>query len=198
MATFFVQLADQGGRVLEYGYNVVVVDAEDAASARIAAERASTLDNADWANSTVTSHAPAADIELWTFRVVLIDPASGEGVAPVNDFLYTGAALDVLDDFGAGMAALANVPYTATWDIAPQEIILATGTGTDDLGDHLIFAGFFAPGEDNTLDYSGPRFQGQSDFMVGATDEGAAAANLILEIQTDAWVWPGEAVLARV
>lgn len=192
MAEYLVQLAAVTGFTLEGGANAVVVVAEDAADALLMAESASTVDAADWANATAEVLASPSDMLGWIFRALIITPAG----AVLNDFQYTGIASDALDDMGDGLAALANVPYTAAYNSTTQALTLATGTGTDDLGDHEVRTGFFPPGSTDL------RLDGEIGGIVGAvasvTDEGASNADLTITLAADAWVVPSVPVLVKL
>lgn len=192
MAEYLVQLAATTGFTLEGGGNAVVVVAEDAADALLMAERTSKVDAADWANAAANLLVSPSDMLGWIFRVLIITPAG----AVLNDFQYTGIASDALDDMGDGLTALANVPYTAAYNSTTQVITLATGTGTDDLGDHEVRAGFFPPGETDL------GLNGEIGGIVGAIsavqDEGASNADLEVTLAADAWVVPSVPVLVKI
>ncbi len=195
MAEFLVQLPEQTGFTLEQGKNAVIVSANNAADARIMARRVSNVDVADWANATVTTLAAASDMLGWRFRCQIITPA---GVV-LNDITYTGIASDTLDDMGAGLAALFNVPYTASYNATTQVIILATGAAVDDLGDHEVRVGMFPP--QSTSDNDDLRLNTEINGVAGAvasvTDQGVASANLEVTLAADAWVVPSVPVLIK-
>lgn len=197
MASYLVQLADQGGRVLEGGMNAVVVEAEDAAAAREMAEFASGVDAADWANATVTELTAAADMQGWQVRVIVSDPAAAAGVAPVFDDTYVGMAADTLDSLGIGIAALLNVPFTASYTAGTQVLVIATGSGSDDLGDHQVRIGFFPPGASTEFGEA-VQVGGVTGFVASVTDEGVNTADLDATFAADAYVVPSVPVLAKV
>lgn len=196
MPAYLVQLPDQSGFTLQGGANTVSVFAEDAADARIMAERVSNVDAADWANATVTEVAEPSDLLGWRLRCQILDPSDG---SVVQDFTYTGIASDALDDMGAGLAALFNVPYTAAYNATTQVITLATGAGADDLGDQEVRVGMFPPDSDS--DSGDLRLLSETNGVASAidsvTDQGLSTADLEVTLSSDAWVVPGVPVLLK-
>jgi len=193
MAEFLVQLdANSSGRSLEGGANVVIVVAEDAADARAMAAFASGVDVAEWstAQATVTTLAVAADMEGWQLRATISTPAG----ATSFDGTYVGIAADVLDDMGDGIAALLNVPFTASYTGATQTLILATGTGTDDLGDNIVQVGLFPPGAPTKMT---GEISGVPGFVSTVTDEGITTADLTVVFAADAHLVPSVPVLLK-
>jgi hypothetical protein len=191
MAEFLVQLLETTGYTLQGGANSVVVVAEDADDARAAAGFATELDVADWAGATVTTLAAAANMVGWQLRITFSDPTT----LVVNfDDTYVGVGTDDLDDMGDGMALLLNVPFTATYTTATQTFVLATGTGTDDLGDNIVHIGFFPPGVPTKLI---GEISGIPGFVATVTDQGAANADLTVVLAADAHIVPSVPVLLK-
>jgi len=196
MTSFLVKLSDSApSKVLENGSNAVVVEAEDAADAKIMAEFASKIDGADWAGADVTTIAAPSDMLGWKVRVVVIDPAAAADVAPLGDFTYTGIASDVLDDMGTALAALVNAAaaFTSIYTTATQ--LLQVAAIGDGIGDHLVLIGFFPPGADTTL-LSG-EIGGVAGFVASVVDEGIAAAVLTATFAADAHVVPSVPILVK-
>ncbi len=194
MASFLVKLSDTApSRVLENGFNAVVVIAEDAADARIMAETASTVDGADWAGATVTTLAEPADMLGWKVRVIVIDPAAVAGVVAFEDVTYTGIATDALDDMGTAVALLlaANAGLTSIYATATQ--LLTVSDIGDALGDHILLIGFFPPGADTTL--VAGEIGGVVGFVASVVDEGIAAAVLTATFAADSHIVPSVPVL---
>ena len=196
MTSFLVKLSDSApSKVLENGANAVVVEAEDAADAKLMAEFASKIDGADWAGATATTIAAASDMLGWKVRVVVIDPAAAAGVAAFEDVTYTGIASDALDDMGTAVAALlaANAGLTATYTTATQ--LLTAAIIGDGVGDHIVLIGFFPPGADTTL-VSG-EIGGVAGFVASVVDEGIAGAVLTATFAADTHVVPNVPVLVK-
>lgn len=191
MAEFLVQLVDTTGYTLQGGANSVVVSAEDAADARAAAGFATELDTADWATAVVTTLAEASDMEGWQIRVTI---STADGLTTSFDGTYVGIAADVLDDLGDGIQALLNVPFTSSYTGATQTLILATGTGTDDLGDNIVQVGLFPPGTPTVMT---GEISGIPGFVATVTDEGASNADLTVVFAADAHVVPSVPVLLK-
>jgi len=191
MAEFLVQLPAEPGFTLQGGANSVVVSAEDAADARAMAGFATELDVANWAAATVTTLAAAGDMEGWQLRITISTP---DGLTVSFDGTYVGTAAQDLDDMGDGIQALLNVPFTSSYTGATQTLILATGTGTDDLGDNVVQVGFFPPGVPTTMT---GEISGVPGFVATVTDEGVAAADLTAVFAADAHVVPSVPVLLK-
>jgi len=195
MTSFLVKLSDSApSKVLENGANAVVVEAEDAADAKIMAEFASTVDGADWAGATATAIAVASDLLGWKIRVTASDPAAAAGVAPLGDFTYTGVASDTIDLAGTALAAVINADanFTSTYTTATQLLqIAAIG---DDIGDHAVQIGFFPPGADTTLN---AEIGGVVGFVASVVDEGIAGAVLTATFAADAHAIPSVPVLVK-
>ena len=190
MAEFLVQLPAEPGFTLLGGGNAVVVSAEDAADARIMAAFATEVDAANWAAAAVTTLGAAANMLGLSLRITISTPAGGVSF----DETYVGVGTDDLDDMGDGMALLLNVPFTATYTTATQTFILATGTGTDDLGDNIVQVGFFPPGVPTVMT---GEISGVIGFVATVTDEGAANADLTVVLAADAHVVPSVPVLLK-
>lgn len=195
MASFLVKLSDSApSRVLEGGNNAVIVQAEDAADAKLMAEFASTVDAADWDGATVTTIAVASDLLGWKLRVTVSDPAAAADVTPLGDFTYTGVTSDTIDLMGAGIQALidADANFTSVYTSATQLLqIAAVG---DNIGDHAIQIGFFPPGADTALN---AEIGGVVGFVASVVDEGIAAAVLTATLAADTHEVPSVPILVK-
>lgn len=165
------------------GTDMVVVFAADAPDAKAMAKALHSGDgNASWDAATATQIAAASDYEGWRLRVRVTPP---NGVADLYDFTYTGASSDTIDLMGAGMAALLNVPLTSTYTGATQVLIVATGSGADDLGDHSVLVEMLPPLTQSKDPVAIPGF-----IASGPTHEGSATDDLNVTLEADAYVVP--------
>ena len=193
MVAYVVTLPEVSGYTLEQGKDSVVVEAADVAQARTMAELASGVDAADWSNATATVIEAAADFQGWTFVVEVYEPTGG---TLVHQASYVGVASDTLDLMAAGLeAALDARGLTAFYNSTTQALTVATGTGTDDLGDHVVYTGAFPPGSSVP-----PRLgaaQDGIDFVASITDAGVATADLTVTYVADGPAIPSTPVLLK-
>lgn len=193
MAAFLVQLDPVTGFTLHNGANAVVVEAEDAADARVMAGFASELDVADWAGATATAIAAPADMIGWQLRCQVLE---ADGASIKADDTYVGIASDALDDMAAGMVILLNANASiaaASYNSTTQ--VLTVAETTDALGDHLVQVGFFPPGVPTKMT---GEISGVPGFVASVTDEGAGAAALAATFAADAHIVPSVPVLVKV
>lgn len=196
MTSFLVKLnTGDTGMVLENGANAVVIEAEDAADAKLMAGFASNIDAADWNGATATAIAAASDMLGWKVRVKVFDPASAADVAPLGDFTYTGVASDTLDLMGTGVAALVNADANFTSVYTAVSQLLQVAAIGDNIGDHAVLIGFFPPGAPTTL-VSG-EIGGVTGFVASVVDEGIAGAVLTATLAADAHVVPSVPILVK-
>lgn len=165
----------------------VIVFAADAADARAMAQaRFSGDGNPSWAAATATQIVADPDYEGWRLRVRITPPTGSTPSADLHDVTYTGAASDTMDLMGAGIEALLDAAgLTATYTSATQVLIAATGSGTDDLGDHTLTVEFLPP-----LTVAGDPVAIPGFVASGPTHEGVATANLDVTFEADAYVVP--------
>jgi len=137
MAFYLVSLPPGApARVLFNGKSSALVWAETADDAKDMVKSMFDGDANDlW--SVATAVAAPADMEGWTVRVRVYNPAGVSGVEVIADVTATGEAADVLADILAGVVTALN----ATADIAGADY--ATGTltvaeTTDALGDMSV------------------------------------------------------------
>lgn len=183
MPAYLVRLPDTPARVLFNGANAVAVFAADEATAKTMAKAQFDGDaNALWDQAVVTEIAAGADMEGWTFRVTVTSPL---GVI-VGDVEVVGGAAGTIDTIGTAMAAALNALADiagASYTGATQILVVASGAGGDDLGDHTVTAAFYPP------NVSDPKAS-VAGFVVSITDGGAAADALSVTLAADAYVIP--------
>ncbi|RKZ20181.1 hypothetical protein DRQ50_00045 [bacterium] len=189
MSLFIVKIA--GVNTLRDGVNQVVVAADDAAAAKLAAASLFTGD-ASWAGATTTevvdtvTVATAAALIGWRFRVSV----SGIGHADVLGVITT---LDTLDKIGTEMAVqlnlltgIANAAYVG----ATQVLTVATGGGGDDVGDNEVTVLIQSP----ILSNAGGQYSGDANleaaFVSAVVDGGAAADPLTVTFNADTTIVP--------
>jgi hypothetical protein len=146
--------------------------------------------NAAWDAATVTlvpadvTGATALAMVGWRAKATVTTPA---GVLLYEAEVTGDATDDTLDEVGTALAAaLATAGgVTATYTGATQVLVAATGTGTDDLGDHTLAVEFRPPASYD--DAEGAPIAG---FVASITHEGAAAANLEATFAADTFIVP--------
>jgi len=164
---------------------MAVVFAADAADARAMASSKYGQDgDPQWVNSTVTQVAADADLENWRMRCQVAAPA---GEANVADVTVVGLASADMDDLGAllqtalnATASIAGALYTS----ATQVLIVAVGSGGDDLGDHTVVLELLPPAAEHTGAVAVP------GGVVSITHEGVSTADLTATLAADAYVVP--------
>jgi len=153
-----------GPKTIINGVKNIVVEADDAATARSLAIGANAFDST-WSDSTAldADTQSAADYLGYAYRVLVTSPAG----AVVADVTHTGIASDDVDAVGAALVILLN----ATASIAAASYlsnVLTAAAVSDGLGDHTLTVTATPPGAFSTV----PQ-------LVGAiVDEGIAAAVL--------------------
>jgi hypothetical protein len=175
MAIFRVTLP-AGSRTLEFDrVKEHIVEAEFAADALIAVKAVSTQDlDAIWDSATITEISP--DFEDFVFTVT-VDALGTPAVVT-----YTAVPGDTWTSIGARLAQdlIDDESFASTWTInSPHAkygvLVVAAGTGVDDLGDKTLDVSAVAP---NGLDLS-------SAFFSRIIEEGAANADLSVDIMHD-------------
>ena len=157
------------------GVNAVLVSAEDATEAKSVAAAATKpgVATAAWANATVTEiTAPTTGLEGFRLRIWVLDPSDDSVVAYTES---TGAAAADMDALGAlaqtalnATASITGALYTA----GTNTLVIAAGTGTDDLGDHKVLVKLLPPTSWALPDVELPGHIGT------ITDEGVSTADL--------------------
>ena len=143
MPAYLVELDDGARFTLPQGADKMIVFAEDAADAKAFAKAQFTGDsNAAWDGATVTEIAAAADLEGFRLRIVIAD------ADPVVDVTVTGASSATVDAIGALMETALNATSGisgAAYTAGTNTLVIAAGSGTDDLGDLTVTVEFLAP-----------------------------------------------------
>lgn len=177
MPSYTVSIPQTAAPLVEGALNVVVF-AEDAAAARLAAPSAfnNQLGRAPYwdilfAGSTVTENVARADLEGAVLRVQI------DATTPI-DLSYTGVAADTVDDMAAAMvillnadAQIANAAYSGTNLLTCADI-------ADNIGDKTLTV---------TMTLEGSTMSG---FVGAIVHEGIAGAVLTCQLATDAIALP--------
>lgn len=157
-------------RTTLYGSHTMVVEAHSAAAARALAKGAASNDNdMIWDKATVTE-VPQNLLGM-TFNITIAD------TTPIV-VEYAAVADDTWEEVAAALAALLVAEsLTATWTKDTTQgnhgtLLLATGSGTDDLGDKAVtVTATDAAGNDLTAEH-----------FVNVVDEGLATADLTVDM----------------
>lgn len=173
MAIFTVILPDSAKTILHDGVSQHIVEAASSAEALVAVKAVSSKDmNVVWDQATITELVQ--DLEGVVFTIT-VDAASANEV-----FAYTGLADDTWEEVAEALEVLAEVTYTSSWTpdtVADKHgiMVVATGGGTDDVGDKTMTATAIGPnGEVLT-----------ALFFGDITSEGASNANLEVVVLAD-------------
>ena len=177
-AAYLVTLAADSGMTLHGGgANQMVVWANDATDAKtIAKAKYGAGDDAAWAAATATELVVGTDLEGWSFRVVVTDPADDSVVADVS---VTAAAADQVDDVGADLVVALNATASiagAAYNVGTN--VLTVAETTDALGDHHVAAYAYPP----AASYAGSQDVSFAGFFTTITDEGSGSAALALTL----------------
>jgi len=154
MSFYTVTLPDSAKSLLHNGVDRMVVEANSAAQAKVLAEAQSSLEpHAPWANATVVEQTQNL---VGTVFTITVDPAG----TPVV-FAYTAEDGDTWEDVAEALEVLCEVSYTSSWAKDSTHglhgtLVIATGSGTDDLGDKAVTATAIGPnGEDLSAKFFG-------------------------------------------
>jgi len=172
MSIYTIVLPAGAKSILHDGVTQHVVEAGSSAEALVAVKAVSSKDmDVVWDQATITTLVQ--DLEGVVFTITV-----AEGTPEV--FAYTGLADDTWEEVGTALEVLCEVPYTSAWtpDSAADKhgvLLIATGGGTDDLGDMVV-----------TVSAIGPNGEVLTDLFFGdLTSEGASNANLEAIILAD-------------
>ena len=156
--------------LLHNGIDTMIVEADSAAQAKVLAEAYSSVDtNTPWADATAVTLAQ--DLEGVVFTIVV------DADDTPATFAYTAVADDTWADVGTALELLTEVTYTSTWTPEATHglvgtLLVATGGGTDDVGDKTLAATATGPnGEDLT-----------AKFFGNIVSEGESTDNLTVDI----------------
>lgn len=139
MAAYIVRQADTSGGTMVGGENAAIVVADNATVAKsiAAALYGSSADiAARWTAGTATELVAPDSLEGMRFRVKVVDPSDDSVVADVT---ITSVATDDIDDVGGDLATALNATASianAAWSAGT--LTIASGSGGDDLGDHVV------------------------------------------------------------
>ena len=154
MAIYTVTLPDSAKTILHDGVSQHIVEAASSAEALVAVKAVSSKDmDVVWDQATVT--ALVQDLEGGVFTITVDALGANEVCA------YTGLADDTWDDVATALEVLAEVTYTSSWTPEANDglvgtLLVATGSGTDDVGDKTMTATAVGPnGEDLTASFFG-------------------------------------------
>jgi len=138
-AFYMVELDVESQTHLKNGKNKMVVSAESAAEAKLAAKAYTHLpSDAAWVAATATLLAHETDLAGWRLRVE-IDTAAG---AVLHDLTVTGVTVADFDSIGALMAAAGVVAGLTSTYATPT---LEMATIADAIGDHTMRVTLLAP-----------------------------------------------------
>lgn len=172
MALFTIALPAGAKSILHDGISQHVVEAGSSAEALVAVKAVSSKDmNVVWDQATITEKVQ--DLEGVVFTITV-----AEGTPEV--FEYTGLAGDTWADVGTALEVLCEVPYTSSWTPEATHgkvgtLLIATGSGTDDLGDMAVTATAIGPNAEVLTDL----------FFANIVDEGSSTDNLTIDILAD-------------
>ena len=159
--------------LLHDGITQHVVEAGSSAEALVAVKAMSSEDmNVIWDQATITEKVQ--DLEGVVFTITV------DALGANEIFAYTGLADDDWEDVATALEVLAEVTYTSSWtpdSVADKHgvMVVATGGGTDDVGDKTMTATAIGP---NAEDLS-------ALFFGDITSEGASNANLEVIVLAD-------------
>jgi len=170
---YTITLPEGAKSLLHDGITQHVVEAGSSAEALTAVKAISSEDlNVVWDQATITEKVQ--DLEGVVFTIT-VDPAGTPAV-----FAYTGLAGDTWDDVATALEVLCEVTYTSSWTPEATHgkvgtLLIATGSGTDDVGDKVVTATAIGPnGEVLT-----------AKFFANIVDDGESTADLTVDILAD-------------
>lgn len=173
MATFTVVLPESAKSIVHDGVTQHVVEAASSAEALVAVKAVSTRDmDVVWDNATITELVQ--DLEGVVFTIT-VDPAGTPAV-----FAYTGLADDTWNDVATALEVLCEVSYTSSWTPEATHgkvgtLLIATGSGTDNLGDKAVTATAVGPNAEDLT----------ASFFANIVDEGLSTADLTVDVLAD-------------
>ena len=173
MSIYTIALPASARTLIHDGIISHVVEGGSSAEALVAVKALYSTDlDVVWDQATITTLAQ--DLEGVVFTIT-VDAASANEV-----FAYTGLAGDDWEDVATALEVLAEVTYTSSWTpdtVADKHgiMVVATGGGTDDVGDKTMTATAVGP---NSEDLS-------ALFFGDITSEGASNANLEVVVLAD-------------
>ena len=173
MSIYRVALPATARSILHDGVAEHLVEAGSTAEALVAVKAVSSKDmNVVWDQATITDLVQ--DLEGVVFTVT-VDALGANEV-----FAYTGLAGDTWEEVATALEVLAEVTYTSSWTpdaVADKHgvMVVATGSGTDDVGDKTMTATAIGPNGEVL----------SAKFFGTITSEGASNANLEVIVLAD-------------
>ena len=169
MGLYTVVLPAGAKGLLFDGVTDIVVEASTSALALTAAKAVSGADNDNiWDKATVT--LLVQDLVGCVFTI-------GDNESSPLAVSYTALAEDTWADVGTALEVLCEVTYTSSWTPEATHglvgtLLVATGSGTDDVGDAVL-----------TVTATGPNGEDLTDlFFANIIDEGSTTDNLTVDI----------------
>ena len=185
-----VTLPTLAGKTLYNGKNSLIVQCDDSlsdAEVKALVKAYYNDDDSSWDDIVITT-IPAAAWAGWECTINIYDT---DGTTLLHTVSDTGISDDTsIDSMGArlaaalnGLAAISGAAYTA----ATNTLIIAEGSGVDNLGDKIVTVAFTPPSNwyDQTINPAG---------MVGTiTDEGSATDDLsvVFTVVSPPRIWGG-------
>jgi len=174
MALFLLTLPAEIGTA--YDKKAVVVEADDAATAKAMAE---SLHDGPWLGSSATTIAAQSDdLAGWTCRVRIgPDPTDSDAFEDIVDVSVVAVATDDIDDVGGDLVTALNATAeVANASYSTPTLTIAAGSGGDDLGDHSVRVEMTPPGGSKPV----------AEMIGTITDGGDATDDLtvVLDAQT--------------
>ena len=173
MAIYTVVLPATAKTIVHDGITQHVVEAASSAEALVAVKAVSSKDmDVVWDQATITEKVQ--DLEGVVFTVTV------DALGANEIFAYTGLAGDTWDDVATALEVLAEVVYTSSWTPEATHgkvgtLLVATGSGTDDIGDKTLTATAVGP---NAEDLS-------TSFFGNIVSEGASTDDLSVDVLAD-------------
>jgi len=170
---YTITLPEGAKSLLHDGITQHVVEAGSSAEALTAVKAISSEDlNVVWDQATITEKVQ--DLEGVVFTIT-VDPAGTPAV-----FAYTGLAGDTWDDVATALEVLCEVTYTSSWTPEATHgkvgtLLIATGSGTDDVGDKVVTATAIGPNGEVLTD----------KFFANIVDDGESTADLTVDVLAD-------------
>ena len=188
MSAWLVESAALG----QHKADKMIVSAAALADAKAFVESQFQGDGAHWSGATYTELADVAgnaDDSLvgWRFRVLVTSPAD----VVVVDANYVGTdANDDMDAIAAQLVILLNASAIDNASFSTPTLVVATGAGGDDLGDHTVLATVMPP----IINDGGGNRENQDvaipGYIVAQTHEGTANAVLDIDYSANTFVRP--------
>jgi hypothetical protein len=173
MSIYRISLPASARSILHDGVAEHLVEAGSSAEALVAVKAVSSKDmDVVWDQATIT--LLVQDLEGVVFTIT-VDAAGANEV-----FTYTGLADDTWEEVAEALEVLAEVTYTSSWTpdtVANKHgiLLVATGSGTDDVGDKTM-----------TATAVGPNSEALSALFFGTiTSEGSSTDDLDVVVLAD-------------